>query len=365
MNRKLQIILLFPLALIYGLVIRIRNFFFDTGILKSTRFDLPVITVGNITVGGTGKTPHVEYLIKVLNVQFDIAVLSRGYKRKTKNFLIVQSNDDVSTSGDEPLQVKLKHPDITVAVDRSRVNGVNQILLGNPATDVIILDDAYQHRYIEAGLSILLINYNRLISHDYLLPAGRLREHRSSVKRADIVIVTKSPYDLTPDRVKNISGKIGLNPVQRLYFTGLAYDQPIYIFDKEKSGITIDQIRDELENVLLVTGIAEPEPILSYLRENMLQVTSLVYPDHHRYTNKDFRHIREKYCSLPEGKRCLITTEKDAIRIREIMNENDFPDNRLFYLRVNVVFLNNEAGDEFNKYILDYVRENRRNSSFS
>ncbi len=298
-------------------------------------------------------------------MQSDIAVLSRGYKRKTKNFLIVQSTDDVSTSGDEPLQIKLKHPDITVAVDRSRVNGINQILLRNPATDVIILDDAYQHRYIEAGLSILLINYNRLISHDYLLPAGRLREHRSSVKRADIVIITKSPHDLTPDSVKNISGKIGLKPVQRLYFTGLTYDQPINIFDKEKPGITIDQIRDELGNVLLVTGIAEPEPIISYLRENMLQVTPLVYPDHHRYTYEDYMHIREEYCNLPEGKRCLITTEKDAIRIREIMNENDFPDNRLFYLRINVVFLNNEAGDEFNKYILDYVRENRRNSSFS
>lgn len=365
MNRNWQKILLFPLALLYGLVIRIRNLFFDTGILKSTRFDLPVITVGNITVGGTGKTPHVEYLVRVLTSHYDIAVLSRGYKRKTKTFLIVEPSDEIDTSGDEPLQIKLKYPNITVAVDRKRVNGINQILLRNPATDVIILDDAYQHRYIEAGLSILLINFNRLISHDYLLPAGRLREHRSSVKRADIVIITKSPYDLTPDGIKSISGEIGITPSQHLYFTGLRYDKPISIFNKAKSGITMDQIRNELGNVLLLTGIAEPEPLISYLRENNLKLTHLVYPDHHHYTNKDCRKIKDKYCGLPEGKRCLITTEKDAIRIRESMNENYFPDDRLYYLRVNVAFLNIDAGGEFNKYILDYVKENRRNSSFS
>ncbi|MBN1388526.1 MAG: tetraacyldisaccharide 4'-kinase [Bacteroidales bacterium] len=364
MNRKLQKILLFPLALIYGLVIRIRNFLFDTGILKSTRFDLPLITVGNLTVGGTGKTPHIEYLVSLLKDKYDTTVLSRGYKRKTRSFLFVETSADVSTSGDEPLQIKLKHPDITVAVDRNRVHGVNEILTAEPETDIILLDDAFQHRYIKAGLSILLIDYNRLIFNDHLLPAGRLREHRSSVKRADIVLITKTPGDLAHDMMKHISRKIPLNTSQRLYYTGLSYDQPFSIFYPGKPGITMNRVRDDMGNVLLVTGIAEPAPLLSYLHEYDLQVTHLKYPDHHHYNEMDLRKIKDKYLGLPDGKRCLITTEKDAIRLRERLNEKDFPEDRLFYLGINVVFLNNYAA-EFNKLILDYVRENRRNSNVS
>jgi tetraacyldisaccharide 4'-kinase len=363
MNRKLQEILLFPLALVYGPVIRIRNFLFDAGILKSTTFAMPVITVGNLTVGGTGKTPHVEYLVNLLKDKYDLAVLSRGYKRKTRSFLFVETDADVSTCGDEPLQIKHKHPYITVAVDRNRVHGVNEILSRKPTTDIVLLDDAFQHRYIKAGLSILLINYNRLIFHDYMLPAGRLREHRSSVKRADIVLITKSPDEIAPDTMKNISRKIPLNHLQRLYYTSLSYDQPARIFYPGKTGINMDRVCDEMENILLVTGIAEPAPLLDYLNKYNLKVTHLKYPDHHHYTNKDLKKIKDKYLALPEGKRCLITTEKDAIRLRESMNEKDLPDNNLFYLRINIIFLNNEA-DEFNKLILDYVRENRRNSNF-
>jgi len=364
MNRKLQKILLFPLALIYGLVIKIRNCLFDTGILKSIHFDLPVITVGNLTVGGTGKTPHVEYLIKLLKDEYNIAVLSRGYKRKTRNFNIVETISGVDTTGDEPLQIKCKHPDITVAVDRDRVHGVHEILSRKPRTDIILLDDAYQHRYIEAGFSILLIDYNRLIIDDYLLPAGRLREHRSSVKRADIILITKSPPDLSSINMRLIFKKIPLSPLQHLFYTSLSYDQPLRIFNQHKPGISMGQIRDKLRNVLLVTGIAEPAPLINYLSEYNLAITHYKYPDHHHYSNKDCRKIKDKYLALPAGERCLITTEKDAIRLRERINEKDFPDDKLFYLRINVVFLNNDAG-EFNKFILDYVRQNRRNSSFS
>lgn len=364
MNRKLQKILLFPPALIYGLIIKIRNCLFDTGILKSTSFNLPVITVGNITVGGTGKTPHVEYLVNLLKEKYNIAVLSRGYKRKTRHFNIVETDSDVNTSGDEPLQIKCKYPDITVAVDRDRVNGINEIRNRKPGTDTIILDDAFQHRYIRAGLNILLIDYNRGITDDYLLPAGRLREHRSSVNRADIVLITKSPKDLTDTDMSLLYNKMSLSPLQHLYFTSMSYQQPLSIISQVKPDITMGHIRNELRNVLLVTGIAEPVPLIEYLTEQDLKVTPLIYPDHHHYNNRDIRKIIDKYHTLPAGERCMITTEKDAIRLRENKSIKYFPDDRLFYVRINVFFPNNDAA-EFNKYILNYVRKNRGNSSFS
>lgn len=361
MRRSIRQILLFPFALAYGLIIRIRNYLFDTGIIKATFFNMPVITVGNITVGGTGKTPHVEYLVSMLKKEYNIAVLSRGYKRKTRSFNIVQAGSDVKTAGDEPLQIKIKHSDITVAVDRDRVNGVREILSYEPGTDIIILDDAYQHRYIDPGLSILLIDYNRLITGDYLLPAGRLREHRSSVKRADIVLITKSPPDLSAIDMRLIYKKLPLRPVQHLFFTGLSYEEPAYIFNTGKQAPDMNRISEELNNVLLITGIAEPDPLLQYLSGYKLNITHLRYPDHHLYNSGDHKNIRSAYLSMPEDRRCIITTEKDAIRLRDDLSEQDFPDHRLFYLRINIMFLNNDAG-EFNKYILNYVRKNKRNN---
>ncbi len=364
MRSKVQHILLFPFALAYGLVIRIRNYLFDTGIIKATFFNMPVITVGNITVGGTGKTPHVEYLVRLLKKEYNLAVLSRGYKRKTRSFNIVETGSDVNTSGDEPLQVKLKHSDITVAVDRNRVNGVRGILSYKPGTDIIILDDAYQHRYIEPGLSILLIDYNRLITNDCLLPAGRLREHRSSAKRADIVLITKSPPGLSAIDMRLIYKKLPLRPEQHLFFTGLSYDGPAYIFNNKKQAPGMTHISEELNNVLLITGIAEPGSLIKYLSGYKLDITHLKYPDHHLYKSRDYKNISDSYLSLPEGRRCIITTEKDAIRLREGICEQDFPDNMLFYLRINIEFLNNDA-DEFNKFILNYVRKNKRNNRLS
>ncbi len=364
MKSKLDRILLFPFALAYGLVIRIRNLLFDTGIIKSTYFALPVITVGNLTVGGTGKTPHVEYLLELLKDDYNIAVLSRGYKRRTKNFNVVETDSGVDTTGDEPLQIKCKYPGVTVAVDRNRVHGINEILSKKPETEIIILDDAYQHRYVEAGLSILLIDYNRLITNDYLLPAGRLREPRSSVKRANIVLITKSPPGLPHPEMNLISEKIQLSSEQHLFYTCLSYDQPLSIFEKHRKDIIMDQIAYELKNVLLVTGIAEPGILVNYLNEYNLEISHLKYRDHHRYNRQDCMRIRDKYLSLPEGDRCLITTEKDAIRLKEIIHEEFFPDDKLFFLRINIVFINNQ-GDDFNKLIKDYVRKNRKNSIIS
>ena len=357
MHRILQKILLYPFALLYSLGIRTRNWLFDKNILNSTGFDVPLITVGNITVGGTGKTPHIEYLVNLLKDDFKIAVLSRGYRRETRHFNIVNADSEVRTAGDEPLQIKRKYQDITVAVDRDRVNGVGNILTHKPGTDVILLDDAYQHRYIKAGVNILLIDYNRPIAKDCLLPAGRLREPRSSVCRADVVLVTKSPVDLQADAMNGFIKKINLLPGQLAFFTGLSYDEPVNIFTKERQGTKMDKLANSPSNVLLVTGIADPTTLLSYLNGYNLKIKHLKYPDHHRYKKKDCKHILKQYLSLPEGDRCLITTEKDSVRLREIMREEDFPDNKIFYLIIKVIFLN-DGESKFNKFILDYVRKN-------
>ena len=291
MHRKLQKILLFPFSLIYGLVIWIRNMLFDKGVLKSTAFELPVISVGNITVGGTGKTPHIEYLVQLLKDKCSIAVLSRGYMRKTRDFQIVTPENGVRTAGDEPLQVKRKYPGIMVAVDTDRVHGVKEILNHYPATDIILLDDAYQHRYISAGLSILLIDYNRPVYKDCLLPAGRLREHRSSVKRADIVLLTKVPPCLGQEDIKPVLNKLHLLSGQQLFLTGLSYDEPRNIFTGEKEGITMDHLAGSLKNVLLITGIADPSALLDYLDTYKLSVKHLRFPDHHTYNNRDYEYI--------------------------------------------------------------------------
>ena len=356
--------MLFPFAMGYGLIIRIRNFLFDAGILHEVSFDMPIISVGNITVGGTGKTPLTEYLVSMLKKDYNIAVLSRGYKRKTRDFNIVNTGSEIKTVGDEPLQIKQKHDDITVAVDRNRLKGVHEILARAPATDIILLDDAYQHRYIKAGLNILLINFNRLITDDYLLPAGRLREHRSSVKRADIVLVTKSPADLPAASRQHIRNKLPLMPDQHLFFSALSYDRPLAIFEGPGHELSMQMISREFRNVLLITGIAEPAPLVSFLKQYKTDITHLRFPDHHNYSGHDCKNIAEKYRAMPAGQRCMVTTEKDALRLREKMSRDDFPDDRLFYLRINIIFPDEQSAG-FNKLISDYVRKNRRDNSLS
>jgi tetraacyldisaccharide 4'-kinase len=365
MHRKLQKILLFPFSLLYGLVIRIRNVLFDTGVLRSTSFNLPVIAVGNITVGGTGKTPHVEYLIQLLKDDHKIAVLSRGYMRKTGDFRIVTPQSNVKTAGDEPLQVKRKYPGIMVAVDTDRVNGVKEILKNDPSTGLVLLDDAYQHRYIRAGLSILLIDSNRPVYNDCLLPAGRLREHLSSVTRADIILLTKSPHRLEHEDMEAFKKKLHLSPGQHFFHTGLSYDEPRNIFNGERGGITMEGLAGTVKNVLLITGIADPTALLDYITSYKLSIKHLRYPDHHPYNRHDYEYIKQEYLFLPEGERCLLTTEKDAIRLGEIMKEEDFTGEKLFYLGIKITFTDKQEENKFNILIKDYVKNYRRNGSLS
>ena len=222
-----------PLSWIYGLIVGIRNMMFDCGLLHSESFDIPVISVGNLTVGGTGKTPHSEYLVKLLQDKFQIGLLSRGYKRKTRGFLLANADTTMPEIGDEPFQMKLKFPNIHIAVDKNRRRGIHKLADEiKPVTDVIILDDAYQHRYVTPGVNILLMDYHRLICFDALLPAGRLREHQFNKRRADIVIVTKCPKTITPMEKRGISRSLELYPWQKLFFSTFRYGMLYNLFDR-------------------------------------------------------------------------------------------------------------------------------------
>ena len=264
---KLSTVLLLPFTLLYGMVISIRNLMFDFDILNSHEFNIPVISVGNITVGGTGKTPHIEYLVRLLKGKFKVATLSRGYKRKSRGFRMADAGSTVEQVGDEPLQMKKKFADIYVSVDKKRVKGINRLMEDIPDLDVVLLDDAYQHRSVKPGLSILLIDYNRPLSQDRLLPAGQLREHAFEKKRANIILVTKCPERLKPIERRLVIKELKLFPFQHLFFTRLKYDQPRPVFpDAARDHLDHDQIRSLKPKLLMLAGIANPRLYKKYLR---------------------------------------------------------------------------------------------------
>jgi tetraacyldisaccharide 4'-kinase len=298
---------LMPFAWLYGLVVSIRNLMFDEGMLKSKTFPLPVICVGNITVGGTGKTPHTEYLIQLLSKEFQVAVLSRGYKRKSEGYVLATSDTPMAEIGDEPYQMKQKYPQIHMAVDKDRCHGIAELMKNSvkPSTNVVILDDAYQHRYVKAGLNILLMDYHRLIYLDKLLPAGRLREPQSGVHRADIVIVTKCPRHITPTDRRGIERALHIENWQQIYFT--AYKYP-------------EQIEGIGENPLLVTGIASPQQMAYDLQMIVPKFEVMSFPDHHNFTEADIESIRQR-----ANGRTILTTEKDATRLHGLENMKVIP----------------------------------------
>ncbi|MBO4660048.1 MAG: tetraacyldisaccharide 4'-kinase [Prevotella sp.] len=347
-----------PLSWIYGLVVDIRNQMFDWGILKSRSFDTPVISVGNITVGGSGKTPHVEYLIRLLNQHIKVAVLSRGYKRKSKGFVLADNDTPMSQIGDEPYQMKQKFPDIYVAVDKDRCHGIDT-LLNNEATKdtgVILLDDAFQHRYVTPGINILLVDYHRLITHDALLPAGRLREPVSGKDRADIVIVTKCPKDLKAIDYRVLTKTMSLYPYQNLYFTYIDYCNLHKVWGEDE--LRLDDLSET--NVLLLTGIASPQQLLVDLKEKCQTLTPLSFPDHHQFTEQDILKINDVYSNLSEPK-IIITTEKDTTRMKTVTNLDDNAKDNTYVLPIKVAFLQKQE-PMFNNKILSYVQKNSRNS---
>lgn len=343
--RKMNVLrkLLFPFAILYGLVTSIRNFLFDIGIRKSYSFDIPVIAVGNLSVGGTGKTPQIEYLIRLLSDKYKIATLSRGYKRQSRGFILAKAGTNAKILGDEPFQFFQKFPSIQVAVDADRKNGIEKLLSHSIKPEVILLDDAFQHRNVKAGFYILLTSYVDLYSDDFVLPTGNLRESRSGAKRADVIIVTKCPFDLSLDEQNNIKKRLKVAINQELYFTFIAYDDFIYA---ENRKVTVNQIQSATK--LLVAGIAKPESFFSYLQNN--NDVCLSFPDHHNFTDKDILEIKK----LAQNN-SIITTEKDYVRLK-----GSLPSEQLFYLPIQSSFVSESKN--FDKTILDYVGTSTRNS---
>ena len=348
-----------PLSWLYGIGVAFRNLLFEAGILKSQTYATPVISVGNITVGGTGKTPHVEYLIRLLKDKTNLAVLSRGYKRKSHGFVLGDAHATIYDLGDEPFQMMQKFPGITVAVDKKRTRGISNLIHGaaGKEIDVILLDDAFQHRYVKPGINILLVDYHRLIIYDELLPSGRLREPASSKNRADIVIVTKCPTDMKPMEFRVLTKAMALYPYQQLYFSTHTYEQLEPLFGEGE----LEKLEDLAnQHVLLLTGIGLPEQMRLDLEPYAKEIKPLAFADHHHFKEKDIQLINETFSSLPSP-RCIITTEKDAVRLKTIEGLSDEVKQHLYVLPIRIkILLDQELS--FNKYIIDYVRKNSRNS---
>ena len=348
-----------PLSWLYGLGVGFRNLLFKLGILKSRAFDIPVISVGNITVGGSGKTPHVEYLVSLLKDKMKVAVLSRGYKRKSKGYVLANDDTTMREIGDEPYQMKQKFPELYVAVDKKRTEGIDRLTHDEQTkdVDVILLDDAYQHRYVKPGVNILLVDYHRLIIYDKLLPAGCLREPKEGKSRADIVIITKCPKDLRPMEYRVLMKALDLYPYQSLYFTTLIYDNLKQVYGTES--MPINSLPNRC-NVVLLTGIASPKQMQNDLSVYNYNLSYLSFSDHHNFSKKDIRTINRKFAELPSPK-VIITTEKDVARIKFVEGLNDDVKESMYALPVRIQFMLGQE-EEFNNKIINYVRKNSRNS---
>jgi len=301
-------ILLYPLALIYGAVVWLRNKLYDSKFFSSIEFSVPVICVGNLSVGGTGKTPHVEYLIRLLQYRYRAATMSRGYKRRTQGFLMADENTNAVKIGDEPMQYHMKFPELAVSVAEERMTGIPQLLLRRPDTEVIILDDAYQHRSVKAGLNMLITDHSKPFYKDHILPFGTLRESRNAYKRADVIIVSKCPQGFDKAAADAMLGHIKPLPHQHVFFTGIQYGTPYDFFTKEPVAL-----RDT--NAVIVCGIAKPQPLIDHLGATCSKVHVLSYADHHYFLSRDLEEMKEAYSNWNEPNKVIVTTEKDAARL--------------------------------------------------
>ncbi|MDX1666054.1 MAG: tetraacyldisaccharide 4'-kinase [Saprospiraceae bacterium] len=348
-QRILVRILLSPFALLYGIGVSVRNLFYREGLLKSIEFNVPVISVGNLSVGGAGKTPHIEYLIRLLSDYLEVATLSRGYKRKTKGFLTVQPGMTANQVGDEPLQYKRKFPEVTVTVSESRAFAIPEIMMEQPDTQVILLDDAFQHRSVRPGLNILLTEYDRPFTRDYLLPSGRLREWRSSYRRADILVVSKCPPEMEKSEREKLIEEIDPRPHQRLYFSYYQYHHPYYIWDSRYRA----QLTEEVD-LLLICAIARTDYLLSYLEKRAGSIRVLEYEDHHEFSKYDIGNLKSSFDKLESNNKLILTTEKDAMRLdlhRAFLQKHQLP---IFALPVQVKF-HFDGGEAFDEDVKQFL----------
>lgn len=352
--------LLSPVSFLYGLGVRFRNQLFDWGAFPKESYPIPVICIGNLAVGGTGKTPHTEYIIRLLKDNHRIAVLSRGYKRKTSGFILADKQSTSSDIGDEPYQMKRKFPDILVAVDANRRRGIRNLLAlsEEQRPEVILLDDAYQHRYVSPSLSIVLTDYHRLFYNDKLLPAGLLREPASGIRRADMVIVTKCEEDMKPIEYRIIEENMKLLAHQSIHFTHIAYGEIEPVFASQAKPLMRQEIRKE-DELLVLSGIASPGSFIKEAEKLSDKVTPLVFPDHHDFGKADIKRIKSTFDQMkPSGKR-ILTTEKDAARLLDNPHIPEEWKTCMYYLPITIEFcLEKSFDDEIKKHITTFYRDN-------
>lgn len=316
-----------PFSIIYGGIVMMRNFFYDKGIFKSNQFSVPVIAVGNLSVGGTGKSPQIEYLVRLLESDSKIAILSRGYKRQSEGFVLATKHSTVEELGDEPFQFYTNFSNLILAVDANRTNGITQLLALHPEIDAILLDDAYQHRKVKASFYTLLTSYGNLYSDDYFLPVGTLRESRSGAKRAGAIVVTKCPENLSEEAQNRIIASLKPKAQQPVFFTSIRYAKTI---NSETEKISIKNLQNY--QLLVVTGIANPKPLLDYMKDLKLNFQHLNYPDHYNFKGNDILHIKNTFDEIPVSQKLIITTQKDFVRLNGKLNS-------LFYLGIETAFL--------------------------
>lgn len=342
-------LLLYPFALLYGAVVWVRNRMYDAKIFSSIGFTVPIITVGNLSTGGTGKTPHVEYLVRLLQYQYQVATMSRGYKRHTQGFIVADEHTNALRIGDEPMQYHLKFPELVVSVAEERMTGIPALLQRRPDVDVILLDDAYQHRSVKAGLTILITDHSSPFYKDHVLPFGSLREGRSAYKRAGLVIVSKCPENMTAAQAQVIEKRIAPLPHQQVFFTGIRYDQPYHF-------ITGQQVSLSTCNIVLVCGIARPEPLVAYLKSRATDVHTLTYADHHYFVSSDLEEIKTTYDNWHVNNKVIVTTEKDAARLHlhaQMLVQWNIP---IVVLPITIIVLLGKSA-EFDATILKYVEQ--------
>lgn len=348
--------LLFPFALLYQVILLFRHLLFDVGLLKSNSFAVPVIGVGNLRLGGTGKTPQIEYLVRLLQNQYHVAVLSRGYKRTTKGFLLANEDCSVEEIGDEPHQLLRKFPQLTVAVDEKRSRGIEELLAIKNPPRIILLDDAFQHRYVKPGLEILLTDYHNLYTQDYLFPVGRLRDINRAAKRASVIVVTKTPHVFSPFIKTELLEAIKPRPSQKVFYSYIKYGNFVPLAKKKQISVP-----RSLGTILLVTGIADAEPLKDYLRHKCIDLMHHSFSDHHQFSEKDILSIGNTFEHIIGKNKIILTTEKDAGRLEESPYFRHLENMPVFYLPIEVKFHQTEH-ESFDEYILNYVKNSRRNT---
>ena len=351
---KLPPLISVPLSWLYGMVVHIRHKLFDLKILRSEEFDIPVVCIGNLTVGGTGKTPVAELLIERFSEHYRVGVLSRGYRRRTKGFVLSTPASPARTMGEEPRQMKLKYPSVPVAVCEKRAEGIRLLRKAHPEIELIILDDAFQHRYVEPWVNILLMDYNNPVYRDRLLPWGRLRDTRNQIHRANFVLVTKCPDDLNPLDMRIVINSLGLFPYQSLYFTRMRQGEITPLFADRVVG----KVR-EGDPVIAMSGIANPVPLLESLRKRFDVVAELTFDDHHTYRLSDMRRLEALFAAYPDA--VVLTTEKDAVKLTNRKKVPEAVQQRLYYVPIHVSFVaDSESG--FLRQLELYVRTNQKYS---